>query len=80
MELGLIAALTMKTSLQAVRGWEKPIVNDLCMFKFGVTKAWHPRDLSSDRKVLFWYNAFVYKVSSLEDSIILLKVFDNLCL
>lgn len=78
MELGLLAALTMRTSSQTVRVWEKPIANDLSMFKFGVIKAWHPQSL--DRKVLFWCNDFVYKDPGLEDSIILLKLLDNLFL
>lgn len=46
MEWGLITTLTMRTSLQTARIWEKSIVNDLSMFKFGVSKAWHPQDLS----------------------------------
>lgn len=55
MELGLKATLTMKRSLETHRVWEKPIVNDPSMFKYGVTKAWHSQDChqSLDRKALF---------------------------
>lgn len=33
---------------QTIRIWEKPILNDLSMFKFRVTKAWYPQGLSSE--------------------------------
>jgi len=39
MEVGLIAIVTMKKSLQRDESWENPIVNNL--FKFGITKALH---------------------------------------
>lgn len=41
-----MAILTIKRSLQIDRSWEKPIVNHLPMFMFGVTKALYSEHLS----------------------------------